>query len=78
MPNLELILLIGQYAQKYYLKDKTKTNLTETVLHYQDYLPFYFVLPHPSPRNRFWLQKNKWFETEVIPNLQEKIRSILK
>lgn len=78
MPNLELILLIGQYAQNYYLKDKTKANLTETVLHYQDYLPLYFVLPHPSPRNRFWLQKNKWFETDVIPILQEKISSILK
>lgn len=77
MPNLELILLIGQYAQKHYLKEESKITLTETVSNFEAYLPKYFPLPHPSPRNRFWLQKNEWFEEHVIPILQQKIDKIL-
>ncbi len=73
MPNLKLTILIGQYAQRYYLGDKMKKNLTETVKNYKNYLPDYMVLPHPSPRNRFWLSKNPWFEEEVLPNLRERI-----
>ncbi|NNC71211.1 MAG: uracil-DNA glycosylase family protein, partial [Flavobacteriaceae bacterium] len=64
------IMLIGMYAQNYYLKDKSKKTLTETVANYKEYLPDYFVLPHPSPRNRFWLTKNPWFDKEVVPELQ--------
>ena len=78
MPNLELILLIGQYAQGYYLKDKAKRNLTETVRNYRAYLPEYFVLPHPSPRNRFWLTKNPWFEAEVLHDLKKVVEEVLK
>ncbi|MET2986301.1 uracil-DNA glycosylase family protein [Aureibaculum conchae] len=77
MPNVELIILIGMYAQKYYLKDKAKTTLTETVKNYHEYLPNYFVLPHPSPRNRFWLTKNLWFEQDVLPVLKEKVSEVL-
>jgi uracil-DNA glycosylase len=77
MPNLELIILIGMYSQKYYLKEKAKRTLTETVTNYNEYLPRYLPLPHPSPRNRFWLSKNPWFEEEVIPALQEKVHKIL-
>lgn len=77
MPNLELIILIGMYAQKYYLKENAKRTLTETVNHYKDYQPKYFVLPHPSPRNRFWLTKNPWFEKHVVPDLQETIKDYL-
>ncbi len=58
----DLIILIGQYAQNYFLRDIKKKNLTETVKSYKDYLPDYFVLPHPSPRNNIWLRKNSWFE----------------
>ncbi len=64
------------YAQKYYLQKEAKKTLTETVANYKDYLPNYFVLPHPSPRNRFWLTKNPWFENEVIPELQKRISKI--
>lgn len=78
MPNLQLIILIGMYAQKYYLQKDAKKTLTETVAHYQDYLPNYFVLPHPSPRNRFWLTKNPWFESEVISELKTKIKQVLQ
>ncbi|MEM9647772.1 MAG: uracil-DNA glycosylase family protein [Bacteroidota bacterium] len=73
MPNIALTILIGQYSQKHYLEAKRERNLTETVRNFENYLPNYFVLPHPSPRNRFWLNKNPWFETEVIPEFQEQI-----
>ena len=77
MPNVKMIILIGMYAQNYYLKDKAKRTLTETVDNYPAFLPKYFVLPHPSPRNRFWLTKNPWFEKNVIPTLQQKIKEII-
>ncbi|MFC4220743.1 uracil-DNA glycosylase family protein [Flagellimonas marina] len=78
MPNLKLTILIGQYAQFRYLGDAMEKNLTETVKNYKSYLPKYMVLPHPSPRNRFWLSKNPWFEEEVIPQLQKAVSSTLK
>jgi uracil-DNA glycosylase len=77
MPNIELILLIGQYAQAYYLGAKMKKNLTKTVRNYIEYLPKYIVLPHPSPRNGIWLRKNAWFEDEVIPELKTKVQDLL-
>ncbi len=73
MQNVELVILIGMYAQKYYLQKKAKKTLTETVRAYQDYLPKYLPLPHPSPRNRFWLTKNPWFDDEVLPILKQRI-----
>ena len=78
MPHLELIILIGTYAQNYYLKGEMEKNLTETVKAYRKYLPKYFPLPHPSPRNRFWLAKNPWFGGEVVINLQERVSDCLK
>ncbi len=77
LKNLELIILIGQYSQKYYLKELAKPTLTETVKSYQEYLPKYFPLPHPSPRNRFWRTKNPWFEDQTIPVLRQTIKQIL-
>ena len=77
MPNVELIILIGAYAQKYYLKDKAKRTLTETVGEYKSYLPEYFPVPHPSPTNRFWRSKNPWFEELVVPELRWIIRDII-
>ena len=73
MSDLKLTILIGQYAQKYYLGDTMKRNLTETVRNYKEYLPHYIVLPHPSPRNRFWLSKNPWFDKMVLPDLRERV-----
>ncbi|OEK09650.1 IclR family transcriptional regulator [Flavivirga aquatica] len=73
LQNVELILLIGMYAQKYYLGKTAKKTLTETVANYKEYLPKYLPLPHPSPRNRFWLTKNPWFEVEVLPELRERV-----
>ena len=78
MPNLKLKLLIGKYAQNYYLDRISEKNLTETVRAYAEYLPEYLPLPHPSPRNRFWLQKNPWFLEEVVPYLQARVAKIVK
>jgi len=69
-----LILLIGQYAQRYYLKNSFKGSLTETVKSYREYLPTYFPLPHPSPRNQNWVKINPWFMGEVVPELQKRIQ----
>lgn len=77
LPNLKLTLLIGQYAQKYYLKKSAKVNLTQTVSHFEEYLPDFFPLVHPSPRNQIWLKKNPWFEKDIIPVLQKKVKLIL-
>lgn len=66
----ELILLIGQYAHKYYLGDKSAPTLTENVRNFRDFLPDYIPLVHPSPRNRIWQKRNPWFELELIPDLQ--------
>lgn len=78
MKKLKLILLIGNYSQKYYLKEKLKSTLTETVKNYKEYLPEYFALVHPSPRNRIWQKKNPWFETEVVPTLRKYVHAGLK
>ncbi|MBL4710360.1 MAG: uracil-DNA glycosylase family protein [Flavobacteriales bacterium] len=78
LKEVDLILLIGKYAQDYYLKEDIKKNLTETVKNFEAYLPKFFVLPHPSPRNIIWMAKNEWFKEEVLPNLKEKVSSILK
>ena len=77
MKKAEMIILIGQYSQQYYLKEKAEENLTATVKVFKKYLPQYFPLPHPSPRNRFWLVQNKWFEKETVPLLQKKVKAIL-
>ena len=72
-----LILLIGQYAQRHYLKKNCKSSLTETVRSYKEYLPKYFPLPHPSPRNQNWVKINPWFTKEAIPELRKRIGEFL-
>jgi uracil-DNA glycosylase len=76
MGQLRLILLVGKYAQDYYLKDPPKT-LTSTVRNFREYLPDHLVLPHPSPRNNIWQAKNSWFKTEVLPLLRDMTATIL-
>lgn len=78
VPGIKLTILIGQYAQKYYLGEKVKKNLTETVRAHKEYLPRYFPIVHPSPLTIRWRSKNKWFEKETIPFLRKKIHTILK
>jgi uracil-DNA glycosylase len=75
--NKPMILLVGQYAQRYYLKNNFKGSLTETVRSYASYLPSYFPLPHPSPRNQNWVIINPWFMKEAVPELQKRIQAAL-
>jgi uracil-DNA glycosylase len=78
LPNLQLTLLIGHYAQAYYLKDKRKKTLTETVRSFKEYLPDFLPLVHPSPRNQIWMKKNQWFEKELVPELRLLVKRILR
>lgn len=77
MPHIELILLIGQYAQAYYLGRSRQKTLTETVRNYKEYLPKYFPLVHPSPRNKVWHKRNPWFEEDLVPELRERVKTVL-
>ncbi len=78
LQNIQLNLLIGQYAQRYYLGKRAKTNLTKTVAAFEDYLPTFFPLPHPSPRNNLWLKRNPWFEKTTLPALRKTCEGLLQ
>ncbi|MCO0832295.1 uracil-DNA glycosylase family protein [Fructobacillus sp. W13] len=77
MPNIQLTILVGSYSQRYYLQLKSSATMTKTIKNWQQYWPQYFPIVHPSPRNNIWLAKNPWFEQEVIPTLQKRVRDIL-
>jgi len=77
LPNICLTLLVGSYAQAYYLAGRRQRTLTETVRHWPEYQPEFFPLPHPSPRNQMWLRRNPWFAEEVLPELREKVAAVL-
>ena len=77
LKKIQLILLIGQYSQAYYLGENQKETLTDTVRAWKDYAPRYFPLPHPSPRNNIWLKKNPWFEKNALPRLRDSINRFL-
>lgn len=77
LPDLTLTILVGGYAQKYYLGQRAKPSLTETVRAYGDYLPSTIPLVHPSPLNFRWQTKNPWFEAEVVPALRALVGTAL-
>ena len=76
MPQIELTLVIGQYALAWHLPEQ-KDTLTETVKTWKEYPESVLPLPHPSPRNNIWLKKNDWFETDVLPVLKQRVLSAL-
>lgn len=83
MPQLELILVIGQYAQRYHLGPMRQKSLTETVRRARDIweqqtMPRMLALPHPSWRNSGWLKKNPWFEAGILPLLRSEILRLTK
>jgi uracil-DNA glycosylase len=78
MPGIRITLLFGQYAQRHYLGDRIRKNLTETVRAWESYLPEFLPLPHPSPRNGIWLRKHEWFEEEVVPALQQIVLPLIE
>lgn len=78
LPNIQLTILAGQYAQRQYLEKKRRDTLTETVRNWRDYTPQYLPTPHPSPRNTYWLQQNPWFDDEVVPYLRRRVAKLLR
>ncbi len=77
LKNIKLIILVGSYASKFYLKDKMKKTLTLTLKSYKEYLPKYFPLVHPSPLNFRFHAKNPWFIEKNIKELKKLVRKIL-
>ena len=78
LPAVELVLLVGMYAQAHYLGKRRHKTLTETVRHWRDYLPDYLSLPHPSWRNTAWLKKNPWFEADLLPELRLRVAALVR
>ncbi|MFN4355885.1 uracil-DNA glycosylase family protein [Parvibaculum sp.] len=77
MPQIELVLAAGQYAQAWHPGPARKKSLTETVAAWQEYYPRCLPLPHPSWRNNAWLNHNPWFEEELLPVLKHDVRRLL-
>ena len=80
LPRLELVLLTGQYAQRWHLDDAG--SLSETVADWRAVIarpgkPRFLPLPHPSWRNNAWLKKNPWFERDLVPDLRREVRRLL-
>lgn len=78
LPEMELTLLVGGYAQDWALGGRAKADMTQTVRAWRDYLPHYLPMPHPSWRNTAWLKRNPWFEAEVTPYLRQRVQAILE
>lgn len=84
LPNLDLILLVGLYAQRWHLGSRAEKSMTDTVAHWRHYLkagakgPRLLPLPHPSWRNTHWLKKNPWFSDELVPVLRREVRRLIK
>ena len=77
LPRIELTLLIGQYAQRHFLANRRKPSLAETAQAWREYGPQYIPLPHPSPRNQPWFKRHAWFEAQLVPMLQARIKTLL-
>lgn len=77
MPNIELTLVLGQYAIRWHIPASKKQTLTNTVKSWRDHWPAKLPLVHPSPRNNIWLKKNPWFETEIIASLQDRVKALI-
>jgi uracil-DNA glycosylase len=77
LPRIELTLLVGSYAQAYYLGKQRRATMSETVQAWRDYAPDYLPLPHPSWRNTGWLKRNPWFERELLPELRARVHALL-
>ena len=76
LPDIRLTLLVGAYAQAFYLRARRKKTLADTVRAWRDYLPEFFPLPHPSWRNIGWRARNPWFEKDVLPALRQCVRTL--
>lgn len=78
LPDIELTLLVGQYAQAFYLGDRREPTLTATVRNWRAYLPTFLPTPHPSWRSTIWLKRNPWFDAEVVPELRARVAALVQ
>lgn len=78
LKQVRLTLLVGMYAQDRVLGARRKANLTATVRAFEEYLPLYFPLPHPSPRNLLWQKRNPWFDRDCLPALKTHVAAALR
>jgi uracil-DNA glycosylase len=76
LPSIRLTLVIGVYAQAWHLNPGTSATLTAVVRSWREHGAQVLPLPHPSPRNNGWLQRNPWFEAEVLPELKARVRAL--
>ncbi len=77
LPNVELTLLVGSYAQDWALPGRTGKTMTETIARWREFGPNVLPMPHPSWRNTAWLKRNPWFEEDVVPFLRQRVADIL-
>ncbi|MFL2019399.1 uracil-DNA glycosylase family protein [Weissella hellenica] len=77
MSKVSLIILVGAYAQHYYLPIKKSETMTAVIKQYKTFGPKYLPIVHPSPRNNIWLRKNPWFEDKIVPKLQARVRELM-
>ena len=74
---IELTLLVGSYAIDYYLPGSRRRSMTEVIARWRDFLPEFFVLPHPSWRTTRWLRDHPWFENQALPELRARVARVL-
>ncbi len=77
LPNIELTLILGQYALDWHVGDRKSKTLTDTVKRWKEFWPASLPLPHPSPRNMRWFKANPWFAEDVIPRLQNRVENLI-
>jgi len=77
LPHIKLTLLIGGYAQRYYLGSDCGKIMTETVRCGLRYGPEVLPLPHPSWRNSAWIKKNSWFESRILEELRRRVSTFV-
>lgn len=83
LPQLELVVIPGQYGQRWHLGTDSGASLTETVRDWRRIAArpgttTHIPLPHPSWRNNGWLRANPWFEAELLPFLRARVRRVLE
>lgn len=73
LPRDRLTLLVGTYAQAYYLPEMRKLSMTERIRRHCECPPDIIPLPHPAWRSAIWMKKNEWFADQVLPELRERV-----
>ncbi len=76
LPNIELTIVLGMYARRWHL-DSDHKRLSDVVADWESFWPSQLPLPHPSPRNIRWFKQHAWFERDIIPVLQRRVRQLI-